>query len=164
MNRALQVRTRSVARLERDYSISILAGAAATGRLPVFVAGSEGDDALLLFRAPDFEPVEIARKPGGYISTCSFLREGRCYLVASTQFKPGFDAAASDLRLYPLDEAPPLAPTLLGVLPYTHRVAAFSHGSKDYVLASTLCGGKAHKDDWTLPGGIFFAEVACGAS
>jgi hypothetical protein len=160
MSPTLKVNTSTLGRLPRGYSITVLPGGA--GSLPDFVAGSEGDDALVLFRAPDFRPTVLAREPGGYISTCPLVREGRRLLVAATQFKPGFDAAEARIRVYPIDADAGAAPSLVARLPYTHRVASFSRAGRDYVLASTLCAAKAFKEDWTQPGGIFLAEVPGG--
>jgi len=159
MTPSLHVKSRTLARLPRGYSITVLPKLIPGDGLPSFVAGSEGDDALVLFEAPDFRPKVIAREPGGYISTCPVVREGRRFLVASTQFKPGFDAASARMWLYPLDGNEPSAPSLMAVLPYTHRVITLTRGGRDFVLASTLCAAKASKEDWTQPGGVFLAEA-----
>ena len=98
MKPSIQVRSRTLARLPRGYSITVLPQPAGGSGLPPFVAGSEGDDALVMFEGPDFRPRTIATEPGGYISTCPLVRDGRRYLVASTQFKPGFDADLAVIR------------------------------------------------------------------
>ena len=154
----MKIRQRTVAKLPRGYSIALLP-TRDDNALPAFLAGSEGDAELLLFEPPAFEPKIIAREPGGYISVATFVRDGRRFAVASTEFKPGFDAAESAIHLYPLDEGEFPRPTLLAVLPYTHRVATLQHAGRDWLLASTLCAAKANKEDWTQPGGIHLAEI-----
>src|SRR5690606_31925632 len=108
----------------------------------------------LYFDGPELKPRVIAREPGGYISVVPLLQRDRRFAVASTLFKPGFDAATSALRLYPLDrgELPESFP--IGDMPYTHRVAVLDHAGRTFVLASTLCAAKSEKEDWTQPGGI----------
>lgn len=153
----MKITVRTLAKIERGYSISLLPSTG--GRLPSFLAGSEEDDRLLFFEAPDFKPKVIASSPGGYISICPLLHGGKRHVIATTEFKPGFNAAPAALRLYPLDEAENPPSTLIAELPYTHRIALQTHQGRTWLLASTLCAGKADKDDWTQPGGIHVAEV-----
>src|SRR5688572_24061802 len=117
----MKISKRTVARLERGYSIAVIPGEV-TEDLPAFLAGSEGEGELLLLEPPFFEPRVIARQPGGYISVAPVAIGGRRYAVASTLFKPGFNAASSTLRLYPLDEGEMPASQFIADLPYTHRV------------------------------------------
>ena len=154
----MKISHQTLATLPRGYSIAVLADDSAEG-LPAFVAGSEGDDRLLLFRPPDFEPIVLADTPGGFISTWPMTQGGRRFLASSTLFKPGFDAADARLMLYPLDRGEKPEPTLIGDLPYTHRVTVFEKNGVNYLLASTLCAAKAFKEDWTQPGGIHLARV-----
>lgn len=153
----MKITHRKLAKLERGYSISLLPPVGS--QLPSFLAGSEGEDRLLFFDAPAFQPKVISQTPGGYISVCPLLHGGRRLTLATTMFKPGFNGADASIRLYPLDgpECPPS--TLVGDLPYTHRITVASHRSRQFLLASTLCAGKRDKDDWTQPGGIHMAEV-----
>lgn len=154
----MKISHRTVARLPRGYSIALVPGETEGGTWPAFVAGSEGDAELLLFEPPAFQPRVIARQPGGFISLAPFAAEGRRFVVASTGFKPGFNAAESAIYLYPLDEGECPPPSLIAVLPYTHRVAVQEIAGRSVVLASTLCAAKACKEDWTQPGGIHLAE------
>lgn len=153
----MKVTARTLTRLERGYSISLLP--AARGQAPGFLAGSEGEDRLLLLDAPDFTPKVIARAPGGYISIAPLVCAGRRWVVAATMFKPGFNGAHAAIRLFPLDGVECPDSTLVAVLPYTHRVTMLTHQGRQFLLASTLCATKADKDDWTQPGGIHLAEV-----
>jgi hypothetical protein len=147
-----------MAALERCYSITLLPPVSGN-RARSFLAGSEDEDRLLFFEAPGYHPKVIAQSPGGYISIATLVRGGRRYVIATTEFKPGFNAAPASLRVYPLDgpENPPSFPIV--DLPYTHRIAVLRHQGRDYLLASTLCAAKAHKDDWAQPGGIHLSEI-----
>lgn len=154
----MQIERHTLARLERGYSIAIIPGSAVDGR-PAFLAGSEGDAELLSFTPPDFRARTIARAPGGFISIWPFSIHGRRFVAASTRFKPGFDAASCEIRLFPLEEGDGSTSTLIAALPYTHRVAMLHRNGRDFLLASTLCSGKSDKEDWSQPGGIHLAEV-----
>jgi hypothetical protein len=154
----MKISHQTVARLPRGYSIAVFPGFDAAGR-SAFLAGSEGDAELLWFEPPWTKAKVIARTPGGFISVAPLSIGPRRFAVASTLFKPGFDAAASAIQLYPLERGPEPKPQLVATLPYTHRIATSRIGDRDVVLASTLCGGKKTKEDWTQPGGIYVAEV-----
>lgn len=154
----MKITHRALAQLPRGYSITPLPGTERDG-LPSFLAGSEGDAELLLFETPDFKPTVIARSPGGYISAAPLSRNGRRYVVSSTLFKPGFDAADAALTLYPLDRGECPEPAHVARIPYAHRVVSLQHAGRDFVLVSTLCAAKSFKEDWTQPGGIHLIEV-----
>jgi len=154
----MKITHRTVARLPRGYSVTPIPGTERDG-LPSFLAGSEGEAELLLLEPPDFTPVVIARAPGGYISAAPLVCDGCRYVVASTLFKPGFDAADSSLALYPIDKGECPEPVHVARIPYAHRVASVRHNGRDFVLVSTLCAAKGFKEDWSQPGGIHLIEV-----
>jgi hypothetical protein len=152
----MHVSHRTLARLERGYSLALMAG---DGGEPSLLAGSEGEDRLLFIKAPDYRPKVIAREPGGYISILPLWHDGRRFVVATTMFKPGFEGAQAAIRLFPLDAGECPAATWIADMPYTHRIAMLAHGGRNYLLISTLCAAKAFKEDWTQPGGIHLAAM-----
>ena len=154
----MKVTKRTVANLERVYSIAAVAGVKADG-WPAFLAGSEGDGPLLYFEPPQYEPIEIANQPGGFISLWTFEQEASNYVVAATDFKPGFKAENCRIIVYPLDEAARGKAFEVGRLPYTHRAAVLVLGGHRCFLGSTLCAAKAFKYDWTQPGGVHLAVI-----
>ncbi len=154
----MKVTKRMVANLERVYSIAAVPGVKADG-WPAFLAGSEGDGPLLYFEPPHYEPIEIANEPGGFISLWTFEQEASNYVVAATDFKPGFKAENCRIIVYPLDETARGKAFEVGRLPYTHRVAVSAVGGRQCLLGSTLCSAKAFKYDWTQPGGIHLAVI-----
>jgi hypothetical protein len=126
---------------------------------PAFLAGSEGDDPLLYFEPSQYEAIEIADKPGGFMSLWAFEQDGSNYVVAATDFKPGFKAENCRIIVYPLDEPGKGGCVDAGRLPYTHRVAVLNLDGRKCFLGSTLCSAKAFKQDWTQPGGIHLAVI-----
>ncbi|MHC4574927.1 MAG: hypothetical protein ACYS76_12495 [Planctomycetota bacterium] len=154
----MKVTKRTVASLERVYSIAAVAGLK-VGGWPAFLAGSEGDGPLLYFEPPQYEPIEIANGPGGFISLWAFERDASNYVVAATDFKPGFKAENCRIIVYPLDEKVRGKCFEVGKLPYTHRAAVLRLGGQLCFLGSTLCSAKAFKYDWTQPGGVHLAVL-----
>lgn len=147
----------TLTKIERGYSLSLLPPKGSG--LPSFMAGSEDEDRLVLLEGPDFKETVISRSPGGYISTWPLIRGGKRFVVSTTMFKPGFNGADATIRLYPLDAGACPPSTLVAELPYTHRITVLQKNGADYLLASTLCSGKSHKEDWTQPGGIHLAKA-----
>jgi len=154
----VKVTKRTVASLERVYSIAVVPGRKVAG-WPAFLAGSESDGPLLFFEPPEYKAVEIADKPGGFISLWAFEQNGSNYVVASTDFKPGFKAENCRVIVYPLDETGKGQCFEVGRMPYTHRVAVLDLDGQKCLLGSTLCSAKAFKQDWTQPGGIHLAVI-----
>jgi len=154
----VKVTKRTLAALERVYSIAVVPGRSTDG-WPAFLAGSEGDGALLYFEPGKYEPIEIASEPGGFISLWAFERGASKYAVASTDFKPGFKAENCRIIVYPLDEPGDGRCFEVGTLGYTHRVAVLELEGLKCFLGSTLCCAKAFKQDWTQPGGIHLAVI-----
>ncbi len=154
----MKVTKRTLASIDRVYSIAPVWAQQVKG-WPAFLAGSEGDGPLLYFAPPDYKPVEIADSPGGFISLWAFQQDGANYVVASTDFKPGFKAENCRIIVYPLDESRKNAGFEVGLLPFTHRVAVLQLDGRNFFLGSTLCSAKAFKQDWTQPGGIHLAAI-----
>jgi len=154
----MKITRHALASLEQVYSIAVV-DAGSGGDPPAFVAGSEGDGALLLFAPPAYEPVVIADGPGGFISLRTLQRGGRRYVVAATDFKPTFKAENCRIIVYPLDESGRPAAVEVAALPFTHRVAVCEVAAAQCFLGSTLCAAKAFKDDWTQPGAIHLAVL-----
>lgn len=155
----MRVKKRTLTEMERVYSLSKVPSHSRGGG-PAFLAGSEaGEGALLYFEPPDYKPRTIADQPGGFISLANFSREGRRYAIASTQFRPGFDAAKCEIWVWPLDPTRDPSPLKKFAMPYAHRVALTDVGGDLVFLASTLCAKKDDKEDWTHPGGVYAAVV-----
>ena len=154
----MKVTKRTLASVEKVYSIGVVSSIKADG-WPAFAAGSEGDGPLLLFEPPEYKAVEIADKPGGFMSVWAFERNGSNYAAASTDFKPGFKAENCRIIVYRLDGPSRGECFEVGKLPFTHRVAVLDVGEQKCFLGSTLCSGKAFKQDWTQPGGIHLAII-----
>ncbi len=154
----MKIKKRTLANIERVYSISVVPNSK-IGDWPAFLAGSEADGPLLYFEPPNYEPIVIADNPGGFISLWAFEQSGSNYVVAATDFKPGFKAENCRIIVYPLAPDQRGQSFEVGRLPYTHRVAVIDVAGKKCFLGSTLCSAKAFKYDWTQPGGIHLALI-----
>ncbi len=154
----MQITKQIIASLPLAYSIAVIPPEQPGGPVSI-AAGSEGDGPLLYMPYPGAEPEVLASAPGGFISLQPWLSLQGRFLLASTDFKPTFQAAECSLWAYPLDAAQGQPPICLGAMPYAHRIAAAICHRKPMLLASTLCSGKAYREDWSQPGGIFMARL-----
>lgn len=154
----MKIHKRVVRQLERVYSLAMVPGFN-SGGLPGFVAGSEGDEGLLLFEPPGYDGKVIAHQPGGFISLVGLQKDSRPYVLASVDFKPGFKAENCRILLYPLDQGECPEPYEVARLPFAHRIAITEVDRELCFLASTLCSAKQFKDDWSHPGGIYLSFI-----
>lgn len=152
----MRISKRILAKLDKVYSIALIPSIS-IGNLPAFAAGSEVDSELLLFEPPDYESKIIANSPGGFMSLWPLQKMNKNYIVASTNFKPIFDASGCRIIIYPLGQTPLQEPIEVARLPYTHRIAIHKVGNKICFLGSTLCRRKDFTQDWEHPGGIYLA-------
>ena len=154
----MNIRKRILVILERVYSLAqVKHGVDAEGFS--FVAGSEGDGSLVFFESPRKKPVLLAERPGGFISLQGFSRDGHDYLLASVDFKPGFQAENCAIVLYDL-KRPIMAPAVtVAQLPFTHRIAVADVGGVKVFLGATLCSAKKSREDWSSPGAIYLAAL-----
>ena len=154
----MQIKKRILTELPKVYSICKVPFESRHDE-PCFVAGSETDGPLLYFEPPDYQPRVIADQPGGYISLWPFERNGDRYLIASTRFWPGFNAADCVITVYPLDGGERPEPVKSFPLSYTHRVAVVEVGGRQTFIASRLCSKKDSREDWSHPAGIYAATI-----
>lgn len=154
----MKISKRTLANLDKVYSIALIPSLS-KGNLPAFAAGSEADSELLLFEPPNYEPKTIANSPGGFMSLWPLQKMSKNYIVASTNFKPVFDASDCRIVIYSLDQSSTPEPIEVAKLPYTHRIAIQEVGGKTCFLGSTLCAHKDFTQDWGHPGGIHMAVL-----
>ncbi|MGA3166110.1 MAG: hypothetical protein ABSF14_08310 [Terriglobia bacterium] len=154
----MNVSKRVLAPLDSAYSLAVLPPADPRGE-PAFAAGSETDGGLMILEPPEYCPRLIAREPGGFISLCALVVDGQRFVVASTDFKPVFQAPHCSIRLYGLGPRAADSGCEVARLPYTHRLAVARIGGETCVVASTLCSRKDDRDDWSHPGAIHMARI-----
>ena len=155
----MNIKGTTVAEFPSPYSVCMIPEPSGPG-LPVFAVGSEArDGSLYLFKPPEYKPELLAAEPGGFISLWPVTRGPCRSIMASVRFFPFFEAAQSQICVYPLDAQSEPNPAVIADLPYTHRIAVCRTKRADYLLASTLCAQKDFRDDWSHPGGIFVAQL-----
>lgn len=151
----MQVSKKVLIELPMAYSLAVFR--AANDEPWQYFAGSEGDGPLLHWACRRCEPVVLAEGPGGFISLVPWPTEQGLWLITSQSFKPGFQAEDCRLAAYAVETADP--PRDLGPMPFAHRIDLIQLHGQRVLLASTLCSGKATREDWSQPGGVFAAVI-----
>jgi hypothetical protein len=77
-------------------------------------------------------------------------------ILAITRFYPIFRAEAAGIDLYVARDglAEPWEGRRVIDLPFVHRMASVSTPAGDFLVAATVCGGKAFQEDWSQPGAV----------
>ena len=82
-------------------------------------------------------------------------------LLAITRFYPIFRAEAAGIDLFVARNglAEPWEGRRVIDLPFVHRMASVSTPAGDFLVAATVCGGKAFRDDWSQPGAVHAYQI-----
>lgn len=147
---------RSLARLEMVYSVCQIR----IGGKTHFLAATEARGKCLLFSPPDWAASVVWDGPGGCVQQVPIPGRKRAFL-AIQGFFPVFQSqeagivyaeAGDDLR-------EPWQVNRVLDLPFVHRLEVVTVGSRPYIVAATLCGGKDFRDDWSKPGAVYAGPV-----
>ena len=126
--------------------------------MPYLFFGSEGNGQLRAFYGADFScSAQIWEGGGGTMSIVSLPGEESMFL-ASRGFYSLCDAGKSSIELVKYQNGA-FSHQTVAYLPWLHRFDVVCGGDDTrYVVAATLAVSKASKDDWSLPGHIYWAE------
>ncbi len=120
------------------------------------IAASEERGPAVVFEGENLEPRIIATEPGGTMGFASVPGRDDVLFVI-TGFYPVFKAEAAGIHLYRAVDglARPWSGERIIDLPFVHRILTVSTPMGDYLIAATVCGGKAFQDDWSKPGTVY---------
>ena len=150
---------RQLAVADMGYSVSVMP---ILGEERV-IAASEGTGPAVVFDGPAMIPRTVSEGPGGCMGFAGVPgRDDALFMI--TRFYPVFKAESAGVDLLVagngLDE--PWAARRVLDLPFVHRIAAVSTIEGDYLVGSTVCGGKDFQDDWSRPGAVYACRIDGG--
>lgn len=124
------------------------------------IAASESTGPAVVFDGPSFTPRVLASVPGGTMGFAEVPGRDDAVL-AITRFYPVFRAEAAGIDLYVARDglAEPWDGRRIIDLPFVHRMASVSTPVGDFLVAATVCGGKAFQDDWSKPGAVYAFRI-----
>ncbi len=147
---------RTLIRAEMGYAVATMTIAGARR----VIAASESTGPALVFDGPSFTPKVLAASPGGTMGFAEIPGRDDA-LLAITRFYPIFKAEAAGIDLFVARDglSAPWEGRRVIDLPFVHRMASVSTQVGDFLVAATVCGGKAYQDDWSQPGAVFAFRI-----
>jgi len=126
---------------------------------PCLFFGGEGPGSVRAFRGERFEKCDVIWEGGGgTMSIVPFPGHGGVALI-SRGFYSMVDCGKSAIELARYRDGA-FSHEVVAELPYLHRFdTVLAPDGIRYVVAATLHGGKADKDDWSKPGHLYIGEL-----
>jgi hypothetical protein len=100
----------------------------------------------------------IWEKAGGTMSLIQ-IPGSNGEFIAVQKFFPGFQSAGAKLVWGRRTGRGVWEVRDLVSLPYVHRFDLFALGNEIYILATTLCGSKKDREDWSDPGTVYVGKL-----
>jgi len=158
----MKVEKRRLAELEEVYVVRAMT---LGGETHLLAASEKRRGACLLFSPPDWRASVAWDGPGGAMSLSPVPgREG--VLMVIQQFFPVFQSEDAGLYLIRVGADPerPWDVARVADLPFVHRLEIVDVAGTPFMVASSMCGGKSFRDDWSKPGAVYVAPVPTDAS
>jgi hypothetical protein len=151
----MNVNKRVIAKLDMVYAVSSIH----IHGERYLLAATESKGKCLLFSPPDWTPSTVWDGPGGTMSLVP-LPHGDGEFLAIQEFFPIFQSEhAGIVYAEPRVGGVPWTVRRVADLPFVHRIEAVDVGHGVYLIAASLCGGKAAVDDWSKPGTVYAAAI-----
>jgi len=152
----MKVNKKVLAKLESVYAVSPIE----LDKKVHFLAATEGHGACLLFTPPDWEMSYVWDGPGGTMGIVPFPGTIHAFL-AIQKFFPNFQSEHAGIVYAEAEDniRKPWNVHRVIDLPFVHRFDIIQVGAELFVIAATVCGGKAFPDDWSKPGAVYIGRI-----
>lgn len=132
---------------------------------PCVIGATEGAGETNVFPLPDLQPAVLADGPGGCMGVVAVPGRDDTVL-AITDFYPIFKGTGAGVDRYTATSthassgfSRPWTRARVMDLPFVHRIATVVAGGQSFLVAATVCSGKAYQDDWSQPGSVFVGRI-----
>lgn len=125
-----------------------------------FLAATEERGRCLMFSPPYWDASVVWDGPGGCMSLVPVPEREKAF-VAIQKFFPIFQSEHAGIAYAKGRKviAEPWRVTRVLNLPFVHRIEIVQVGQVPFLVAGTLCGGKAFQDDWSQPGVVYAGAI-----
>jgi hypothetical protein len=124
------------------------------------ISASEGKDACLLFSPPTWGATRIWDGPSGTMTVVPYPHREKAILAIQRFFPPLKGEKAGIVYSEATGKvSDPWSVRWLVDLPFVHRIGVLRDGSESFLIAGTICGGKAFLEDWSQPGAVYACPV-----
>jgi hypothetical protein len=152
----MRVFKRRLAKLDKVYAVAKME----IDKKLYLLAATEDEGSCLLFSPPQWQASVVWSDPGGAMNIIPTPRkEGAFYAIQ--KFFPVFKSEKACVVFAQSNEAieEKWKITNLIDIPFVHRIEIAEVAGSQYLIASTLCGGKDFQDDWSKPGNVYAAKI-----
>jgi hypothetical protein len=123
----------------------------------VAVTASESRGTCKRFKMDTLAVETVWDDTGGTMAICQLDKEGN--FLAVQEFFKGFNSKTACIALVLKNKDGGWSYERYIDLPFVHRFCVVKVEDRRFILASTLCGDKDFKDDWSKPGKVYLFEI-----
>jgi hypothetical protein len=150
------IKKRVLGLLDRVYTVNSMMISGKT----YFVAATHAQGKCLLFSPPDWELSTIWENPGGTMGIVPLSSNPGGFLAVQNFF-PFFKSEKACIVYAEAKRNKKLQWNVRKILnlPFVHRISLVNIEQAQYLIASTICGGKEFQDDWSKPGTVYAIKI-----
>lgn len=150
----MKIQKKVIGNLEKCYSLAVLNY---RGREHFLVAAEKVNQCRMYDLEGNLEEV-IWDEPGGVMSMVPIADTNGMFLAVQRFYSPNDSADALIVLVVPKENGNWKVYTA-AKLPFVHRFDILTAGRRRYLIACTIKSGHAYKEDWSLPGKVYAAEL-----
>ena len=150
----MNITKKVIAKLNKCYALSELTY---QGK-DCFLVAAEKQDPCYLFSKSGEQLATVWEQPGGVMTMTPVPGTDGTFLATHKFYSPNDSAEAKIVIAEPNGEGEWKVRTLVDA-PFVHRFGILERGGVRYLIVCCLKSGHAYKDDWSMPGCVFTAEL-----
>ena len=150
----MKITKKTIAQLNKCYALSELTYRGEH----CFLVAAEKRDPCYLFNEDGRKLATVWDQPGGVMTMTPVPGQDGTFLATHQFYSPNDSAEAKIVIAQPDGQGGWAVRTLVEA-PFVHRFGILERGGTRYLIVCCLKSGHAYKEDWSMPGRVFAAEL-----